>query len=274
MSGHERRGFTLIELLVVIAVIGLLIALLLPAVQATRSTARRAACANNLLQVELALLNYEAAFEVLPSGVVNGTSPVTQGPDGYHQSWTTQILAFLDQKPAFAHINFDHGVYDPPNATVRGHSIASYLCPADNGVRDDRGVAFGNYAGVYHHTEAPIDDRGSGVLFLNSAIRLADVEDGASTTLVIGEKTRSIDLGWMSGTSASLRNAGSLLSSVTQSVPPNPPQVGGFGSAHIGGSHFSFGDGSVRFIKDTISQKVLQRLARRDDGELVSVSEF
>ena len=97
------RAFTLIELLVVIAIIAVLIALLLPAVQAAREAARRAQCANNLVQLGIALQNYEASFERLPPGVVNDTSPVLDQPKGYHFGWLTQILTLRELNQAFSH---------------------------------------------------------------------------------------------------------------------------------------------------------------------------
>jgi prepilin-type N-terminal cleavage/methylation domain-containing protein/prepilin-type processing-associated H-X9-DG protein len=274
--GHEfrRRGFTLIELLVVIAIIGVLIGLLLPAVQSTRATARRLASSNNLLQIELGINNYESTFEVMPPGVVNGSSPITQSAAGYHHSWMVQILPFMDQNSTYNHVNFAHGVYAGANATVRGHTVSVYLCPADYSPEVEDGIALNNYVGVYHHVEAPIDDRNKGVLFLNSAIRLDEIEDGASNTLILGEKLRTADLGWMSGTGATLRNAGWPINRGAPTAAQAPVSIGGFSSRHPQGSNFAFGDGSVRFLRETMSLRLMQKLARRDDGELLSGNEF
>src|SRR5262245_65740468 len=93
-GSRDRRGFTLIELLVVIAIIAVLIALLLPAVQSAREAARRAQCCNNLMQMGIAIVNYESSHERLPPGVVNSTGPVLDVPKGYHFGWMTQILPY------------------------------------------------------------------------------------------------------------------------------------------------------------------------------------
>ncbi|MGH7140958.1 MAG: DUF1559 domain-containing protein, partial [Pirellulales bacterium] len=93
----SRRGFTLVELLVVIAIIGILIALLLPAVQAARETARRHSCMNNLCQLIIATQNYAAAHGVLPPGSIEAAGPVRNQPVGYHISWVAQILPFIEQ---------------------------------------------------------------------------------------------------------------------------------------------------------------------------------
>ncbi len=95
--GRALRGFTLIELLVVIAIIAVLISMLLPAVQQAREAARRTQCKNNLMQIGLALHNYEMAFEILPPGCVNETGPIRNVEEGYHMSWIVQILPMLDQ---------------------------------------------------------------------------------------------------------------------------------------------------------------------------------
>src|SRR4051794_28379521 len=96
--GPQRRdGFTLIELLVVIAIISVLIALLLPAIQAAREAARRVQCVNNLMQIGIALQNYESSHELLPPGVINPSGPIQNAPTGYHASWMLQLLPFLEQ---------------------------------------------------------------------------------------------------------------------------------------------------------------------------------
>jgi prepilin-type N-terminal cleavage/methylation domain-containing protein len=130
-SDRPFSGFTLIELLVVIAIIAVLIALLLPAVQAAREAARRVQCCNNLTQLGVALHNYEAAHEVLPSGVVNPTGPISNTAVGYHHNWITQILPFIEQANAFRKVDFNAGVYDVANITVRAHLIQSLLCPSE-----------------------------------------------------------------------------------------------------------------------------------------------
>src|ERR1700754_2067028 len=98
MRTLKARAFTLIELLVVIAIIAILIALLLPAVQQAREAARRTQCKNNLMQLGIALHNYQMAFEPPPPGVVNSTGPVLNSPSGYHMGWIAQILPYIEQR--------------------------------------------------------------------------------------------------------------------------------------------------------------------------------
>jgi prepilin-type N-terminal cleavage/methylation domain-containing protein/prepilin-type processing-associated H-X9-DG protein len=271
----RRAAFTLIELLVVIAIIGVLIALLLPAVQACRSAARRTQCINNEMQMAIAMQNYESAFEALPPGVVNPTGPIANREAGYHYSWLVQILPYIEQKNVFNHLNFDVGVYHPANTTARHVRIATFLCPAD-GYAGTGGVATTSYFGSHHDSEAPIDATNNGLLFLNSHVRTEDIGDGASNTILFGEaKVDARALGWGSGTRSSLRNTGTAINGISP-VPTknNPDPVGGFSSLHAGGADFAFADGSVRFLKDSMSAATRKLLANRNDGEMLSAGDY
>jgi len=295
---HGRRAFTLIELLVVIAIIAVLIALLLPAVQSAREAARRSQCCNNLMQVGIAILNYESSHERLPPGVVNDTGPVLDLPKGYHFGWLTQILPYCDQKNVYNHFNFKLGLYELPNFTTRTNLNRSFLCPSDSGPARGAGmISMTSYVGIHNDAEAPIAANNKGVFFLNSSIRYEDVTDGMSQTIFVGEKRNDgLDLGWASGTRASLRNAGwsvnasKGLSSAAggsgvvggfasgddnpEAVPGMPTFVGGLSSVHPGGANCAFGDGSVRFLKTSTNLGVLKLLANRSDGEIINSDQF
>jgi len=210
---RPSHAFTLVELLVVIAIIGILIALLLPAVQAAREAARRMQCTNNLAQLGLALQNYEAAHEVLPPGVVDSAGPIFNGPDGYHMSWIVQILPFMEQGVAHKHIDFAYGAYSKKNRQVAEIEISLLRCPSS--------AAWGRpgiteYAGCHHDVEKQIDANDHGMFFLNSELRTQEVPDGASHTIFLGEKLGGkMDLGWMSGTRTTLRNTGTPINGKT-----------------------------------------------------------
>jgi len=293
-----RGGFTLIELLVVIAIIAVLIALLLPAVQAAREAARRAQCLNNAMQLGIALQSYESSHEMLPPGVVNPTGPILDQPKGYHYGWLVQILPFFEQKNVYNHLNFKLGVYEAENLTTRTTVIRSLNCPSDSSsIRGVGGVAMTSYVGSHNDIEAPISATNTGVLFLNSTIRFEDIPDGSSQTIFVGEKLNKVpDEGWASGTRASLRNAGSGVNPTTtlplagpgsgeddagdgpaasaRSATDTLTYVGSYSSWHPGGANFAFGDGSVRFLKTSISRRVLRLLANRADGEIISSDRF
>ena len=307
MKDEKRLGFTLVELLVVIAIIGILISLLLPAIQASREAARRCSCDNKLAQLGVALHNYEAAYEVLPPGVVEAKGPVRSEPIGYHVGWMVQILPYIEEGVTFNHVDFSKGVYQKTNAPVRAIPIELFICPSDPSPWSSRGggIAMSSYAGCHHDVESPIDADNHGVFFLNSHVRSRELKHGSSHTIFVGEKiTRQGDLGWMSGTRATLRNTGSLANGSWSSaysksnanateedevlaggttwdpaikVPAKTDpklRVGGFGSYHNGISNFLFGDGSVRGISDNISPATLQQLANRTDEKLLTEREF
>jgi prepilin-type N-terminal cleavage/methylation domain-containing protein/prepilin-type processing-associated H-X9-DG protein len=300
-GSSDRAAFTLIELLVVIAIIAVLIALLLPAVQAAREAARRAQCCNNLMQLAIALQNYESSHEMLPPGVVNTTGPVLDQPRGYHFGWMAQILPHCEMRNIYNHFNFKMGLYETQNVTTRTTLVRLFLCPSDPGAsRGPTGVAMTSYVGSHNDREAPIAANNNGVLFLNSAIRFEDITDGSSQTIFLGEKLNDgLGEGWASGTRASLRNAGSGINRKTTSTSPpigalgededdatgrsgvaaatafdTLSFVGGYDSRHPGGANFAFGDGSVRFLKNSIGLGTFRLLANRADGEIISADKF
>jgi prepilin-type N-terminal cleavage/methylation domain-containing protein/prepilin-type processing-associated H-X9-DG protein len=204
-SRSRGRAFTLVELLVVIAIIGILVALLLPAIQACREAARRTQCQNNLCQLAVATQNYNSAWGLYPPGTLEPKGPIQNHAQGYHHSWLTQLLPYLEHKNAFNEIDRTVGVYDPKNAPVRVLTINLLLCPSNAASAG----GYSSYAAVHHDSEAPIDTNNNGVFFLNSRIRYDDITDGSAYTLFQGEKIiEPGDLGWMSGTRATLRNTG------------------------------------------------------------------
>ncbi len=110
-----NKAFTLVELLVVIAIIGILVALLLPAVQAAREAARRCSCMNNISQLGLAIHNYEFSNEMLPAGVINPDGPIRSEPEGLHVSWIVQILPYLEERNAYRLFDQQLGAYAEEN---------------------------------------------------------------------------------------------------------------------------------------------------------------
>lgn len=291
-SRHEksRVAFTLVELLVVIAIIGVMIGLLLPAVQAAREAARRASCMNNLMQIGLAAHNFEFSMEHLPSGVINPDGPIRNEEIGQHVSWTVQVLPYLEQTVLYRMFDQEAGVYAPVNREIRNIRIPSYVCPSFYFTTDQ--LPSSNYAGCHHGSETPIDTTNNGLFFLNSKVRYHEIVDGSSNTIMFGEMlpTES-ELGWASGTRATLRNAGSINFSPPhvpapqqdfggqfpgqpqsfggQTVEPGSLIVGGFASYHAGGANFVLGDGATRFISQAISKDLLRQYGDRADEELM-----
>src|SRR5688500_1082521 len=123
MKRRPCSGFTLVELLVVVAIIGILIALLLPAVQAARESARRIRCANNLMQVSIALQLYESSHDYLPPGVTDPVNPISSTPASMHHGWIVYLLPHLEQRNAFNLVDFNSSIYGAANAAVRNIQI-------------------------------------------------------------------------------------------------------------------------------------------------------
>jgi len=272
---NRQHAFTLVELLVVITIIGILIAMMMPAVMGAREAARRMTCLNNLFQIGVALNNYQSAHDMLPPGTTDNAGPVHNTPQGYKMSWTVQMLPYLDEDLIYEHIDRSVGAYDAKNAAVRAMKLAVFTCPSADPVLLDQ-PPVSNYVGCQNDVEAPINTDNHGVLFLNSHISRRDVTDGISHTIYLGEKiTEATDLSWMSGTRATLRNTGSA----PQWGPPDPRApnpaakndlwVGGFSSEHNQICNFLFGDGRTESLSVCIDVKVLQQLGNRADGKLL-----
>lgn len=274
---HHRQGFTLVELLVVIAIIGILIGILLPAVQQVREAARRTVCSNNMAQLGLAVHNYEFAMEQFPPGVIEKTGPIRSEPIGQHVGFLVHLLPYIEQRAIGK--NFDNalGAYAPANAAARQKVIPTFNCPSFGGSHQNTDMTAGltNYAGCHHGSETPIDADNNGVLFLNSEIAYGDILDGGTNTILIGEFLPFDDsLGWASGTRASLRNASgfqdeSLWIASRMTPPESELEVGGFGSAHPGTAVFCFAGGSVRSLSSSIDMVVFELLGNRADGEMM-----
>ncbi len=289
----RRGGFTLIEMLMVLTVIGIIVGLLLPAIQSARETARRTQCGQHLLQLGIALGNYASTHRVFPPGVVNDKGPIASRPKGYHVGWPVQILPFIEQGNIYRHIDFRRGVYDAANSTALGTPLEVLICPSNAG----RNAM--NFAGCHHDVEAPIDVNNHGVLYLNSHVGYDDITDGPAYTILLGETGAGALFGWASGTRDTLRNTGMRINApepflTTANIPSSfsgdlreeleelagpagvfPPRfVGGFASAHGLGANFLFCDGSVRLLTERIDPRVFRCLGHRFDGEVISGEQY
>jgi prepilin-type N-terminal cleavage/methylation domain-containing protein/prepilin-type processing-associated H-X9-DG protein len=329
---RQRPGFTLIELLVVIAIIAVLIALLLPAVQAAREAARRMQCVNNLKQIGLGLANYESGVGTYPFGVLY---KIQNSPSGcgasYRHTLFNFILPYLEQSAVSNAINFTGATNSVRNITPLNTVLNVYICPSDLPTQATPpgypGYSKGSYAGmfgttvpyVYAYTGGTNADicgqlTGNGPFILSKVRKLAEVTDGLSNTLFVGEFSRfknepdSINNFWNSGEwfqDSLVGTAGITVRpyGIATSVPrinapawlgnylapfagdpfnwflSNPGQAMvygqfGFRSLHPGGANFLLGDGSVKFLKETINPVVYRGLSTVAQGEVVSSDSY
>jgi prepilin-type processing-associated H-X9-DG protein/prepilin-type N-terminal cleavage/methylation domain-containing protein len=289
---HPRRrrlAFTLIELLVVIAIIAVLIALLLPAVQAAREAARRGQCVNNLKQLALASLNYESSNGCFPGDSYSGVAT----PNYNDISALGRVIQFMERQTLFNAINFSMLAYDPTNLTAMGTGTSSFWCPSDPTVATavpntttsplpagTWNVQFSSYSGFngpwdpnyyvadYYSIPAQYAEQQAamyGMIYDNSSVRISDVTDGTSNTILYSELAHGILTGstaanydeWLqgmniSGWGLSAADAPNAFKQGTNGSAIGIG-VGGVSSFHPGGANFAFADGSVRFLKNTIA---------------------
>jgi prepilin-type N-terminal cleavage/methylation domain-containing protein/prepilin-type processing-associated H-X9-DG protein len=314
---RRRHGFTLIELLVVIAILAVLIGLLLPAVQKVREAANRMSCADNLKQLALAAHHHHDAKGQFPTGL-HTVDLMGDGRYANGTTWEIELFPYLEQEnlqKKWDYTDHRNNVVGGMNATT-AQVLKVLLCPSDalpapvSHFVDRPEIpypwAYGYYGlGSYGGNAGTRSFPGGrlsrdGVLFLDSSIRLADVTDGTSNTLLLGERSHR-DPNYDRITYASFlafypleafgmwaavmfTSGGSLPHHLLSTpVPINyqmPPSGGSaeiqnrlcaYGSGHSGGANFAFADGSVRFLSDRIPLETLQALSTRAGGEVVSV---
>lgn len=300
MSGREktpgyRAAFTLVELLVVLAIIAVLLGILLPAIQRIRGVAVRAHCANNAHQLGVALHQYHDSCKVFPPGLTTTHS----GDPFPWMTWLTRITPYMEQQAlwnaAVQAYRQDVWPFDNPPHTDFATVVPSFVCPGDERVshtqdtHNDYRVGLTSYVGV-NGTDFTAKD---GVLFTDSHVRLTDIGDGTSSTLMVGERPPSSDFWygwWYAAQSQQASGSPDVVLGVREiqqnalflyTCPPGPYHFQGgsvdnqcdvlhFWGPHFGGSHFLFADGSVHFLGYS-ADSVLPALATRNGGEHVQV---
>ena len=326
----RRRAFTLIELLVVIAIIAVLIGLLLPAVQKVRESAARSKCSNNLKQIGLALQSFHDANNWFPPGYVDGNTDPASTPDndvGPGWGWASFLLPYLEQSNVYRQINFNQGVGIGVNAQISQQSLTIYQCPSDTyqqafPVYDSSFtnpiavVAHGNYVGCNGWEECfngasgnpqpgvgadglagLYGAAGRGLFYRNSRTRIAEVTDGLSNTIFVGERSGDHAPSTWTGAVAGGRCPAWMAGQTVYSSPPGPAYDNAdFGEALVlshtnathlpsadfpifdpdtfysmhspRGANFLFGDGSVHFLSSSMNPKVYQALGTIAGGEV------
>jgi prepilin-type N-terminal cleavage/methylation domain-containing protein/prepilin-type processing-associated H-X9-DG protein len=299
------HGFTLVELLVVIAIIGILVALLLPAIQAAREASRRSKCSNNLKQIGIAVHNYELSHKRLPPGARYNSSGMRRG------SILLFLLPYLEESAMADTINLNSANLDKDvsaGAKIGTQKVPTFICPSDNREALYPDVAVHNYAAsngptaVYNNPAcsctlptawtslalAPADDpnKYAGPFTRVGAMaKISQITDGLSKTIFFGEVrpgcSEQISSGWAYTTNGN-GYCTTLIPINYDSCNPPPADACnqpcnwntevGFKSAHSGGAQFLMGDGSVHFVSETIEHQTYQYLGAKNDGFPVSIN--
>jgi prepilin-type N-terminal cleavage/methylation domain-containing protein len=306
LAARRRSAFTLIELLVVIAIIGILIGLLLPAVQKVREAANRAKCANNLKQWGLAMHNYHDTFGQLPIGAANGSYSY-----GLRHTWVRHLWSFIEQSALTQKDDWTQPFYNPPCTIhntlngLTGHKLPLYYCPDDHGsdlsdpsqtYQRRRGNYVVNWGNVKYDTAPPnVGNAPFSHLNGNRATprntHLSDILDGTSNTLMMSETlmaTSTLDDDWR----GDIQNDDGVFKFMTILTPnSSAPDVVGWAiqngdplmpvttagseysaarSRHPAGVNALRCDGSIQFVANSISLTVWQAMGTMDGGEVLN----
>jgi|SRR5579864_4621077 len=304
---RERCGFTLIEMLVVIAIIAVLMCILLPAVQRTREAANRLACANNLKQLGLALLNFHDTYGKFPPGQATGPLPeagITQS--GVNHGWAPFILPFIEQQNLADRYRWDLWSADPRNQPVMTTQLSVFQCPSvpeqnrfmTFGVFTNNGkAACGDYAPAWSVdpilARIGLIDGGAdyqGVLVPNKMTPICNITDGTSNTVLLTEDAGRPRL-WRAGRPFADQtvvggpwaayNSGIILRGASADGSTSPGQcainctnASEVYSFHPGGADAVFADGSLHFLRASMNIRTVAALITRAGGEVSRVLDY
>nr|WP_261361671.1 DUF1559 domain-containing protein [Aeoliella straminimaris] len=303
-----RTGFTLVELLVVLAIIGVLVALMLPAVQMAREASRRSTCQNNLRQVGVATLNFETAHGKFPPGK-KWSGPRTD-PNTFDYAWACIILNHLEEEAIYDKIDFNYKLVSPENIPATSQIISTYLCPSASTLEPHRspggfiqglggqpgeglgcidylgisgpdkkkpnpvtGVDYGPQRGILLGTKGLEKED---ILIEPPSVTTAKITDGLSNTLMVAECTgRGADVnsqGEIKGLTGAWALGGNIThikKGVNDEEPPKVWEDERVFSDHPGGANSLAADGSVHFLTDDMEPQVLRSYCSRNGEEIV-----
>jgi prepilin-type N-terminal cleavage/methylation domain-containing protein/prepilin-type processing-associated H-X9-DG protein len=308
---HAKHAFTLVELLVVIAIIGVLVALILPAIQAARESSRRTQCLNNLKQLTVGLLNFESANKKFPAG--QRWSGPRKDPGTYSMAWSAIILPFIEQQAVANKLDFKVPFTDSKNLPASSTVISTYLCPSASQFEEHRtpdgrlfnmtipgnDLACLDYLGISgpdKDSKNPVSKelygRQRGILIGTKGlpngdkledpppIKASDVTDGLSHTTWLTECTgrgagiKDGEMDSVHGAWASGNNVTHIDKKINDDNPPKAWYEERIFCEHTGGAHFAMCDGSVHFMSDDTGEKVIRSMCSRDGEEPIDKENF
>jgi prepilin-type processing-associated H-X9-DG protein len=283
MRRNWRVGVTLTELLVVLAIVGMLVALVLPALQVARETARRAQCQANLRQLGVAMSLHAVRDGAYPVGCIGCklSLPSEEGPPAPQRfiAWNVHLLPFLEQAALWNAFDFSIASYEPANKAVGANVVEVFLCPSteEESLHQTKGLwqgtAFSDYAGIYGveggdrtasdpHAKQWLGDEWLGVMLYEEPVAPREITDGLAKTACIAETVlrRRIESEWVNGHNLFAHEGSSPIN-----------QASGLGneigSPHPGGASLVFCDGHVEFITESIEQTVLNAMLTKAGGD-------
>ena len=261
------RGFSLVELLVVIAIIGLLIGLLLPAVQAARSSARRISCCNNMRQMGVGLHGYHGVHKSFPMGSIemralrlpNGK---LRYPGGRQLAWSVFLLPYMEENALYERLDLNAAFDAPENAEPAAQIVPTYLCPSvprTSYLVDGRAAC--DYGGIHGERITGPNNPAKGTMLYDREISVRNITDGTSHTLIVSE-----DAGWKDGQWINGLNVFDQSCRINQA----PAFENDIRSEHPNGANGLFADGSVRFLEESMELETLAAICTREGGEIVT----
>ena len=257
----DRNAFTLVELLVVIAIVGILIGILLPAVQQVREAARSIQCQNNLRQIGIALQNYHSSRESFPAGITDWRPFSTGTPSQRNLAWSVFILPQLEQDNIFQMLDLTQAFDSERNREAGSKSISVFECPSAKPVENlNSELGITDYGGIFGERINGRNDPPKGCLIFNQPVSISDISDGTSNTLIVAEDSEFHNSQWIDGNN---------IFDQAFAINAAPDFENDIRSNHPGGANGVFADGHVQFLSESMDSFTLGGICTRAQGEVL-----